>query len=279
MIISEALSLAQQLTHSDSPRLDAEVLLAEALGKTRTYLYTWPEYALTEAEQERYQQWLRRRGEGEPVAHILQRREFWSLSLEVDASTLIPRPDTEVLVEHALATIAESGFQSARILDLGTGTGAIALALASELPTAQVTAVDFSAQALALAQRNGERLGLSNVQFLHSDWYKAVRGQFDVIVSNPPYIDAEDQHLFDGDVRFEPKSALVAGEQGLADLFLIAMGASNHLCANGWLLLEHGWQQAEVVRRHLSATGFDQVFTAQDYSGNDRISGGRWHGQ
>lgn len=279
MIISEALNLAQQLQHSDSPKLDAEVLLAEALGKTRTYLYTWPERALTDHEQERYQQWLHRRGEGEPVAHILKRREFWSLSLEVDASTLIPRPDTEVLVEQALVIIAESGLQSARILDLGTGTGAIALALASELPTAQVTAVDFSPQAVALAQRNGERLGLSNARFLHSDWYQAVQGPFDIIVSNPPYIDADDQHLLEGDVRFEPKSALVAQEQGLADLFLIARGATNHLCHKGWLLLEHGWQQAEALRRHLSAAGFDRVFTVQDYSGNDRISGGQWHGQ
>lgn len=278
MIISEALRLAPQLQHSGSPRLDAEVLLAEVLGKTRTFLYTWPEHVLSESEQMLYQQWLSRRAEGEPIAYILQRREFWSLPLEVSTATLIPRPDTEVLVEHVLAIIAEQGLSAARILDLGTGTGAIALALASELPQAQVTAVDFNAQAVTLAQRNGQRLGIQNACFLQSDWYQAVQGRFDVIVSNPPYIDHQDQHLHEGDVRFEPRTALVAEEHGLADLFAIASAAPNYLSENGWLLLEHGWQQAEALRRHLGDVGFHSVFTIQDYAGHDRVSGGQWCG-
>lgn len=277
MIISDALRLAQQLQHSDSARLDAELLLAEALGKDRTYLYTWPERALSESEQALYQQWLQRRAEGEPVAHILQRREFWSLALEVDASTLIPRPDTEVLVEHALTLLAQHRVTSPRILDLGTGTGAIALALASELPQAQVIAVDVSAQAVALAQRNQQRLMLEHVRVFHSHWFDAVEGRFDLIVSNPPYIDGEDQHLQRGDVRFEPLSALVAGEGGIEDLAYIAKNASSYLNVGGWLLLEHGWQQGALVQQRLRAAGFSNTFTAQDYAGNDRVSGGQWH--
>lgn len=278
MIISEALRLAQQLKNSDSSRLDAEVLLAEALGKNRTFLYTWPERALDDSEQALYLQWLSRRAEGEPVAHILGRREFWSLSLEVNASTLIPRPDTEVLVERALAIASEYNWPSPRILDLGTGTGAIALALASELPQANITAVDYSPQAVALAERNRRRLALDNASILQSDWYQSVQGHFDLIISNPPYLDDQDQHLQQGDVRFEPRSALVAGEQGLADLIHILKGSRSYLEASGWLLLEHGWQQGDAVREQLTAAGFASVFTAQDYSGNDRISGGQWRG-
>lgn len=280
MIIREALRLARQLQQSDSPKLDAEVLLAEALGKTRTYLYTWPERSLSESQEALYLQWLSRRAAGEPIAHIVKGREFWSLPLAVNASTLIPRPDTELLVERALTLIAEQGWSTPRILDLGTGTGAIALALASELPQAQIVAVDSSPDAVALAKGNQLSLGFEQVSVLLSDWYDAVVDQrFDLIVSNPPYIDASDEHLLQGDLRFEPKSALVAGEQGYADLMDITKGACDHLQQGGWLLLEHGWQQAEGVRTHLQAAGFTNVGTWQDYGGNDRLSGGQWHGR
>lgn len=278
MIISDALRLAQQLQHSDSPRLDAEVLLADVLGKSRTYLYTWPEHVLTQTQQALYLERLQRRAEGEPVAHITCRREFWSLSLEVDASTLIPRPDTEVLVERALALIAEHAVLAPCILDLGTGTGAIALALGSELPQARVVAVDASAEAVALAMRNAKRLGMANVHVLQSDWYQSVEGKFDLIVANPPYIDPLDHHLLQGDVRFEPHSALVAADQGLADLAHICAEANRFLVRGGHLLLEHGWQQGEPVRGLLRDAGLNAVATYADYSGNERVSGGQWHG-
>lgn len=277
MIIREALQQAQHLQHSDSARLDAELLLAEVLGKDRTFLYTWPERPLSAAQQARFLQYLQRRSAGEPVAHILQRREFWSLTLEVNASTLIPRPDTEILVEQALAIVAQQALAQPRILDLGTGTGAVALALASELPQAQVVGVDCNAGAVALAKRNASRLGLT-VQLLCSDWLAQVQGPFELIVANPPYIDAADPHLLLGDVRFEPHSALVADNAGLADLHHIAVNAPPYLAPGGWLLLEHGWQQGDAVRQILADAGFDETFTAQDYSANDRISGGQWHG-
>jgi release factor glutamine methyltransferase len=278
MIIRDALLLAQNIQGSDSPRLDAELLLAEVLGQPRTYLYTWPERTLTPVEQKKYQQWLTRRIAGDPIAHIIQRREFWSLCLAVNASTLIPRPDTEILVERALVIVADQGLTSVRILDLGTGTGAIALALAKELPTAQIVGVDLNPEAIELAQRNGEQLGFQRVSFFQSSWFDAVDGAFDLIVSNPPYISEYDPHLDCGDVRFEPRSALVSGELGLADLKAITANAPRFLAAAGWLLLEHGWQQSEPVRRLLSDNGFTSVFTAQDYSGNDRVSGGQWRG-
>ena len=276
MIVKEALSLAQTLQHSDTPRLDAEVLLAQVLGKTRTFLYTWPEHLLSDKQIVLYQQWLARRAAGEPVAHIVQCREFWSLSLEVNASTLIPRPDTEVLVERALALVLDEAWTTPRILDLGTGTGAIALALASELPLADLVAVDASPDAVALAQRNARRLQLKNVVTLHSDWWTSVQGLYDLIVSNPPYIDPQDPHLALGDVRFEPLSALVAADNGLADIQHIITHAPNYLNDKGWLMLEHGWQQMPLVRQLLQKRGFTDIFCQKDYAGNDRVSGGRW---
>lgn len=225
MIISEALRLAQQLEHSDSARLDAEVLLAAVLDKTRTYLYTWPQYRLTPSQQALYCQWMQRRARGEPVAYITGYREFWSLPLEVNSSTLIPRPDTELLVERALAILAEVELTEPRILDLGTGTGAIALALGRELPGANIVAIDANIDAVELAKRNAMRLGIANVAVGQSDWFESVRGTFDMIVANPPYIDAEDDHLQQRELRFEPSSALVAAEHGLADLALICQEA------------------------------------------------------
>lgn len=270
-----ALLAQAQLPDSDTPRLDAELLLAHVLGKSRSYLLTWPERQIAEPEVARFQALLARRRLGEPVAYLLGEQGFWTLALQVSAHTLIPRPDTERLVEVALELGPR---RPARILDLGTGTGAIALALASECGHWQVTGVDRMPDAVALAEVNRTRLGLANAQFLHSDWFAALEQQtFDLIVSNPPYIAADDPHLQQGDVRFEPASALVSGADGLDDIRHIVTTAPAYLQAEGWLLLEHGWQQAEAVRQLLSERGFGAVQSWQDLGGHQRVTGGCWH--
>ncbi len=255
-------------------RREAEVLLCFVLGQSRTYLFTWPERALSPEQQAQFDQLIEQRAQGVPVAYLIGEREFWSLPLKVSPDTLIPRADTEVLVEQALARMTPS----TRVLDLGTGTGAIALALASEYPAAEVWAVDASAGALAIARHNAERLGLS-VQLLQSDWFAELASQsFDLIASNPPYIAARDQHLAQGDLRFEPRSALVSGEDGLDDIRRILRDAPAHLRAQGWLLLEHGYDQGEAVRTLLESGGFVAVETVADYAGRDRVTLGRWEG-
>ena len=258
---------------SDSARLDAELLLAHVLQQSRTWLYTWSDRLLSAEQQQAADALLARRLAGEPVAYLLGERDFWSLSLNVNPSTLIPRPDTETLVEWALELPLPA---NSRVLDLGTGTGAIALALASEQPSWQVSGVDFNADAVALAQANAARNQLARVSFMQSDWYSAVSGDFDLIVSNPPYIDEDDEHLAQGDVRFEPRSALVADNHGLSDLALIIDRAPGFLRANGWLLLEHGYQQADAVCELLRGRGFAEVSNRCDLGGQPRISGGRW---
>ncbi len=259
-----------QLSHSESPRRDAEILLGFVTGKTRTYILAFGETALSDRECEQLDDLLARRERGEPVAHLVGVREFWSLPLFVSPATLIPRPDTECLVEQALKRLPE---QPCRILDLGTGTGAIALALASERPDCQITAVDVMPDAVALALRNAEHLGISNVTILSSDWFSALAGQhFDLIVSNPPYIDEHDPHLAMGDVCFEPRSALVAAQEGLADLAWIIAQSRRFLRAGGWLLLEHGWQQGEAVRALFGNQGYVQVETCRDYGDNERLT-------
>ncbi|MCW2473900.1 peptide chain release factor N(5)-glutamine methyltransferase [Candidatus Symbiopectobacterium sp. NZEC151] len=266
---------AQRLTHSESPKRDAEILLEHVTGKGRTFLLAFGETLLDEAQLERLSALLARRINGEPVAYLTGEREFWSLPLAVSPATLIPRPDTECLVEQALQCMAP--LSAPTVLDLGTGTGAIALALASERPDCQVTGVDVQPDAVALAQRNSAALHLSNVHFLHGSWFEPVATtRFSLIVSNPPYIDAEDIHLREGDVRFEPLSALVAAEGGLADLRWIIQQAPQYLKNNGWLLLEHGWQQGEPVRQLLLQRGFHQVATCRDYGGNERVTLGQW---
>ena len=277
MIIAEALRRADELIHSDSAKLDVELLLAEIVGRDRTYLYTWPDRLLTSDQLELFENWFNRRAAGEPVAHILGRRGFWTLELEVSPATLIPRPDTELLVETALELLPE-GVDQPRLIDLGTGTGAIALALASELPRAQVEATDFADDVIALAERNRQRSGCANAVIYRSDWWLDVSGHFNLVLSNPPYIAEGDPHLVSGDVRFEPRSALVAGDRGLADLQHIITGAPAHLVAGGLILLEHGWQQADAVRNLLRAAGFRDIFSRRDLGGNERISGGYWHG-
>ncbi|GAA5316402.1 MAG: peptide chain release factor N(5)-glutamine methyltransferase [Candidatus Pelagadaptatus aseana] len=272
--IQTCLQRASELSEiSDSARFDVELLLCHVLDCDRSYLFTWPEKSLTAEQLQQFDVLLHQRLEGRPVAHLLGTREFWSLPLQVNDSTLIPRPDTEVLVEQVLALTLPA---DAKILDLGTGTGAIALALASEQPRWQITAGDFSRDAVALAQANARQLGLSNVRVLRSDWFAAVDGeQFDVVVSNPPYIDPADPHLQQGDVRFEPASALVADDEGFADLFYIASKALTFLNPRGWLLLEHGFEQAGRMREKLQQLGYDSVVTLRDYGGNDRVTLGR----
>lgn len=274
MATIQSLLNSVELPDSPTPRLDAELLLAQALGKSRGYLHTWPERELEASQHERYQAALARRRTGEPVAYILGRQGFWSLDLDVASHTLIPRPDTELLVETALALLPATPLH---VLDLGTGTGAIALALACERPAWQVIGVDRVAEAVALAQGNGIRLQMANARFAESCWFSALAGQrFQLIVSNPPYIAAADPHLSQGDVRFEPSSALVAGIDGLDDIRLIIEQAPEHLLAGGWLLLEHGFDQAEAVRELLVQRGFATVESRRDLGGHQRISLGQW---
>ncbi|CCJ75585.1 peptide chain release factor N(5)-glutamine methyltransferase [Cronobacter muytjensii] len=263
-----------RLTESESPRRDAEILLGFVTGRTRTFILAFGETALTDDELTRLDALLARRVQGEPVAYLTGQREFWSLPLEVSAATLIPRPDTECLVEQALARLPAA---PCRILDLGTGTGAIALALASERPDCQVTALDVVPQAVELAKRNAQRLGIDNVTALQSHWFCALTdARFSLIVSNPPYIDGDDPHLTQGDVRFEPKSALVAQNAGLADLDAIIAGARRFLENDGWLLLEHGWRQGEAVRALFTRAGYQGVETCRDYGGNERLTLGHY---
>ena len=262
---------------SESARRDTEILLCHCLGKSRAWLYTWPENAVSPDCERRFNQLLQERRAGLPVAYITGEREFWSLSLAVNNSTLIPRPETEALVCWALELPLPD---EARVLDLGTGSGAIALAVAVERPLWQVTALDSSADALAVARANALSNGLARVTLLQSDWYQAVTGiRFDALLANPPYIDGDDPHLTRDDVRFEPPSALISGQCGLADLQQLVTGAPAQLRDGGWLLLEHGFEQAHAVRAMLHAAGFDSVETRRDVAGQERITGGCWHAE
>ncbi|UPG85024.1 peptide chain release factor N(5)-glutamine methyltransferase [Luteibacter aegosomatis] len=252
-------------------RLEAEALLAHALGVNRAWFFAHGDDVPASDAQARFDALVKRRAAGEPVAYIVERRDFWSLSLEVTPATLIPRPETERLVELALERLPRGG----RVLDLGTGSGAIALAVAKERPDASVHAVDASEPALEVARRNARRLGL-DVVFHHGDWFAPVAGErFDMVVSNPPYIEEGDMHLSRGDLRFEPLSALASGADGLDDIRRIVGDALPHLSPGGWLLFEHGWNQGEAVRRLFDVTRWSDVFTATDLEERDRVSGAR----
>ena len=259
----------------DSPRLDAELLLNHVTGLSRTSFRAWPEREVTAEQAEEFDVLVSERADGKPVAYLLGHQEFWSLPLLVSPSTLIPRPDTECLVEAALSLPLPA---PARVLDLGTGTGAIALALASEQRDWQVTACDCVDEAVTLARNNARELGLS-VEVLQSSWFSGLTpGKFDLIVSNPPYIADTDHHLREGDVRFEPSSALVSGVDGLDDIRQIVEQAPDWLEPGGWLLMEHGFEQAGAVRSLLEARGFVAVESRKDYGDRDRMTLGRWAG-
>ncbi|UWN49074.1 Release factor glutamine methyltransferase [Alcanivorax sp. ALC70] len=269
MRIDEALRSARDaLTASPTPRLDAELLLGRVLGRDRSYFYTWPEKQLDGDQQRLFELLVKRRAAGEPVAHLTGEREFFGRRFVLTAATLIPRPDTETLVEAALETLPDTPL---RAVDLGTGTGAVGLSLALERPAWRVTLTDASAAALAVARDNAEALG-ANVTLLRGDWLEALAGPFDLIISNPPYVDPDDHHLEQGDVRHEPRSALAAHDRGLADLRVITAQARERLADGGWLMLEHGHDQGSLVRRLLADHGFQDVTTRGDLGGNDRVT-------
>lgn len=254
-------------------RIEVQCLLQNVLKVPRSYLLAYPEQVLDAAQQAAYASLLQRRLQGEPIAHILGEREFFGLNFKVTPATLIPRPDTELLVELALQRIPERGHF--RVLDLGTGSGAIALSIGHARPDAEVVAVDASAPALEVARENSVRLKVSNVSYIRSDWYAALDDRhFGLIVSNPPYIESGDAHLTQGDLRFEPLSALVSGSDGMDDIRRIVCQARLYLGPGAWLLLEHGYEQAEPVRLLLTQNGFTNVFSAQDIAGIERVSGG-----
>ena len=281
-----ALDLLSKVMPKEDAKIDINVMLSHITGKSKAQIFAFPDSELNEYELKKLSDFLIRRVKGEPIAYILGEKEFWSLPLNVSEGTLIPRPDTEILVEKALQIALEKLEENPphfRILDLGTGTGAIALALASELSLIcqkkaiqlDVIGVDLMPDVVKLAQSNAEKNQL-DVQFLQSRWFEHVEGQFDIIVSNPPYIDETDEHLSQGDVRFEPRSALVAGENGLADLRHIIELSPRYLKDSGYLLLEHGWKQGEKVRSIFWQNHWQGVATIRDYGDNERVTLGYW---
>ena len=272
--ISQLLEQAAGLLPADTARLDAEVLLAHALGETRSHLHAWPEIHLSTAQQTQFQRLLQARLRGEPVAYLTGQREFWSLPLALTPATLIPRPETETLVALALEVIpADSG---ALIADLGTGSGAIALAIAHERPRCRLLATDISPAALETAAANARRLGINNIEFHGGNWCEPLTGrQCDVIVSNPPYIRDTDPHLLSGDVRFEPRNALAAGPLGMDDLTRITRCACHLLNPGGWLIMEHGYDQGRQAMDLLQANGFQAVTDHVDDAGLSRVVMGR----
>ena len=275
--VSELLKHSDQLqSTSDSPQLDCELLLCYVLDVDRTWLRTWPEKEVSKSLEAKFCALLEKRVQGQPIAYLVGSRGFWSMDLQVSTDTLIPRPETELLVELALGLKLPKNSHG---LDLGTGTGAVVLALATERPDMNFTAVDSQVGAVSLANKNCQNLGLSNVAIFQSDWFDSVQlidNQFDLIISNPPYISANDPHLQQGDVRYEPNTALVSGIDGLDDLQKIIAKSPAYLKSDGWLLLEHGIDQGAAVVRLMSRAGFKKVVTHKDYNQIDRVTLGQW---
>lgn len=274
MNISQTLTwLRQQLPPEEATR-EAELMLCRVTGLTRTQLRTYPEKDVSDTKQKQLSAWVQRRSQGEPLAYILGDTEFYGLKLSVTPDTLIPRQDTELLVDAALELIPERAPWT--VLDMGTGTGAIAIAIAHHRPIAQVTALDASKAALAVAQDNACGLRLPSIRFIHSDWFSALGQQrFDVIISNPPYIAQNDPHLQATSLPYEPMSALTSGVDGLDDIRLLVQQAPKHLNSDGWLLLEHGYDQGAAVRHLMQSAGFSAIATHRDYGNNDRITLGQ----
>jgi release factor glutamine methyltransferase len=273
--IKTALNTAIRLLNSPSERVDAEVLLAHVLQVPRAFLFAHPEQEMLETQLMQYEQLVRERSNGSPIAYLVGLREFWSLPLSVSNDTLIPRPETELLVEVTLKCLA--GKSDANILDLGTGTGAVALALASERPYWNLRATDISSGAIRIARKNADHLHLNNITFYISDWFKEIPMQtFDAIISNPPYIAQNDPHLLEGDLRFEPVGALVSGYDGLDALRHLIRESKRYLDNNGFLLVEHGFTQQPAVQKLFEQAGYQNVQSWKDIQNIDRVTGG-WH--
>jgi len=273
--IKGSLSLGENLlSGSPSSRLDCEVLLAYILEKDRSYLRAWPEKNLSDAQLKQFLCYIEQRQKGRPIAHLLGEREFWSRDFFVSKDVLIPRPDTELLIDVAQQKFQAN--QSFKLLDLGTGSGIIAITLALEFKRASVTAVDASQQALTIAKKNAARHCANHIEFINSDWFNDLSSEtFDLIVSNPPYICSTDCHLLEGDVRFEPSSALVSEKEGLRDIEHIISNADDFLAPNGYLLLEHGYQQGSAVKNLLELSSFVAVGQFQDLQGHTRATLGQ----
>ena len=274
--IKQALAQANTLQRiSDSWKLDAELLLADSIKQSREYLFTWPSQELTESQLKKFDDYCCRRSTGEPIAYILGRQAFWDFELIVNPSVLIPRPETELLVETALEVLDDSA--SAAVLDLGTGSGAIALALAANNKRWAVTAVDSSESALGVARENTKLLQLSNIEFMQTSWCDGLpTDHFDLIAANPPYVETGDKHLSEGSLPFEPIAALVAGENGLADIRAIAEQSRQCLKKNSWLLIEHGFKQKQAVEKILLETGYENVECVKDLAKLDRLTKAQW---
>jgi release factor glutamine methyltransferase len=277
LAINQALASGrQQLTHSDTPELDSELILLYCLNASRNILFTDPNKYLTHLQEQQFSELISRRQKGEPVAYLIGTQGFWDLHLKVSPHTLIPRGDTESLIDWVL----EKELNPKSILDLGTGTGALALSLAHEFPNARVLGVDVVSDAVALAQENKILNKISNAKFVQSSWFDSLKNEseenkkFDLIISNPPYIDEQDPHLSQGDVRFEPSSALTAKQEGFADLFYIASHAQQYLNPQGCLLMEHGWQQAPQVQEFLKSENYKNVDSGKDLAGRERFTFG-----
>lgn len=275
MNIADALKQGKQrLANSESASIDAEVLLCSILNSERSRLYSHPEQELADKETESFNELISLREQGHPVAHLSKQKEFWSLSFHITPDTLIPRPETELLVETALKYIPLNSEKN--ILDLGTGSGAIAIAIASERPSTNITATDKSESALKIARLNADVHNIQNIAFKKANWFEIENNiSYDLIVSNPPYISNDDPHLTQGDVQFEPLSALASGEDGLNDLCIIIRESKSHLNKLGWLLVEHGYNQAEQVRQLFIENHYSSISTIKDYSDNDRVSIGQ----
>lgn len=262
----------EKLANSPSARFDTEILMAHVLECKRSFLYANPEQELPDSRSESFKQLIKQRALGQPVAYLVESSEFWSLPLKVGPAVLIPRPDTERLVEAALSKVPTDA--DWRIADLGTGSGAIALAIASERPKCEVHATDISSAAITIARENAEQLGIGNVQFHCGSWNKPLKGKFHLVVSNPPYIDGNDSHLVRGDLRFEPREALTPGPDGLSAIRDICPLALAMLVEGGWMMFEHGWEQGPATRQVMQEAGFCKLETLKDLQDHERVTVG-----